>query len=433
VAQKLSTWGFLARAATIAFFLMWHFVRWFAVWLAMIVGARGQVRRRAWFGECLLGLFRDLGATFIKVGQIMSTRPDLLPPWVIDALEKLQDQVGPFEYEHVQRTLLEDFGRPPEELFEELARDPIASASVSQVHRARLHDGRIVAVKVRRPRIDEIVGFDLAVMRLFATLLTWIKPSTRLLAPGEAVDEFGRGIAMQLDFEIEAANSARFRKNFAGDPDVIFPELVPELCSKRVLTMDYIDGVKVLQFRKTSHDPTRLARIGFRILLKMIFEDGFVHADLHPGNIFITPEGKVAILDLGLVGELDDFNRRHFARYFAAWAQGDGRTMARIMVDLSPAPESVPDRARFEAAVEDFVKRWWGKRIGEVQIGVVVYDMMQILRKNRVRVNATFTLVNIAIAVTEGIGKQLDPSLDLMQEALPFFARFQFFAAETSY
>jgi len=141
----------------------------------------------------------------------------------------------------------------------------------------------------------------------------------------------------------------------------------------------------------------------------------------------------VAILDLGLVGELDDFNRRHFARYFAAWAQGDGRTMARIMVDLSPAPDQVPDRARFEAAVEEFVKRWWGKRIGEVQVSRVVYDMMQILRKNRVRVNATFTLVNIAIAVTEGIGKQLDPTLDLMQEAMPFFARYQFFASQTAY
>ena len=220
---------------------------------------------------------------------------------------------------------------------------------------------------------------------------------------------------------------------FEGDPDVIFPALCPELCSRRILTMDFIDGTKILQFRKTPHDPSRLARIGFRVLLKMIFEDGFVHADLHPGNIFVTPEGKVAILDLGLVGELDDFHRRHFARYFAAWAQGDGRTMAKIMVDLSPSAARVPDPEGFARAVEELVKRWWGKRIGEVQVGVVVYDMMQILRRHRVRVNATFTLVSIAIAVTEGIGKQLDPSLDLMHEALPFFARYQFFTPGTAY
>jgi len=423
---------FAARAATIAFFVFWHLVRWAAVWVALVAALRPRARRQAWFGDCLLALFRDLGATFIKVGQIMSTRPDLLPPHVIAALEKLQDQVGPFDYPWVQRTFLEDFGRPPEEIFEEFAREPIASASVAQVHRARLPGGRVVAVKVRRPKIDRIVQFDLTVMGLAARLMA-LAPSIRLLAPYEAVKEFGRGIHMQLDFHIEARNNARFRAMFEGDPDVIFPALCPELCSRRILTMDFIDGTKILQFRKTPHDPSRLARIGFRVLLKMIFEDGFVHADLHPGNIFVTPEGKVAILDLGLVGELDDFHRRHFARYFAAWAQGDGRTMAKIMVDLSPSAAHVPDPEGFARAVEELVKRWWGKRIGEVQVGVVVYDMMQILRRHRVRVNATFTLVSIAIAVTEGIGKQLDPSLDLMHEALPFFARYQFFTPGTAY
>jgi len=153
---------FAARAATIAFFVFWHLVRWAAVWVALVAALRPRARRQAWFGDCLLALFRDLGATFIKVGQIMSTRPDLLPPHVIAALEKLQDQVGPFDYPWVQRTFLEDFGRPPEEIFEEFAREPIASASVAQVHRARLPGGRVVAVKVRRPKIDRIVQQDRA-------------------------------------------------------------------------------------------------------------------------------------------------------------------------------------------------------------------------------------------------------------------------------
>lgn len=422
-------WG---RAVTIAFFVLWHGLRWFFGWLALLVAFRPREQRRRWFGDCLLGLFTDLGATFIKVGQIMSTRPDLLPPHVIAALEKLQDQVRPFSYAEVRQTILEDLGGVPEEIFEEFSKEPIASASVAQVHRARLPGGRVVAVKVRRPRIDQIVQFDLAVMRLVARAMA-LWPSIRLLAPAEAVDEFGRGIHMQLDFEIEAKHNRRFRELFAGDPDVVFPALVEELCGRRVLTMDFIEGTKILQFRKTPHDPKRLARIGFRVLLKMVFEDGFVHADLHPGNIFVTTEGQVAILDLGLVGELDDFHRRHFARYFAAWAQGDGRTMARIMIDLSPSAGRVPDEDGFVAAVEGFVRRYFGKRVGEVEVAQVVFDMMQILRRYRVRVNPTFTMVNIAIAVTEGIGKQLDPSLDLMQEALPFFARAGFYKAGTAY
>jgi len=412
----------LYRAAVIAFFLLWHTVRWFAGWLGLLVTLRGRAARQEWFAAALLALFRDLGATFIKVGQIMSTRPDLLPPHIIRALETLQDRVGPFAFAHVRRTIGEDFGAPLEEIFDEFSVEPIASASVAQVHRARLPDGRLVAVKVRRPDLERIVPFDLAVIRAVATAME-IVPSIKLLAPVHQVEEFGQAIQMQLDFRIEADNNRRFRSLFAGDPDVIFPELVDELCSQRVLVMGFVDGVKILQYARTPHDPTRLARVGFRTLLKMIFEDGFVHADLHPGNILITPEGKVALLDLGLVGTLGEMHRKSFARFFALWAQGDGRGMAQIMIDLSPSPETVPDPAAFREAVHEFVLPYRGKQLGEVHVGVVALGMMTILRKHRVRVNATFTLCNIAIAVTEGIGKQLDPRLDLMQEALPFFMK----------
>ena len=420
---------FVARAIVIFALVFGSFMRWLAGWLLMLLAFRGKAARQDWFGTCLMGLFRGLGATFIKVGQIMSTRPDLLPPHVIRALETLQDNVGPFPYHLVQRTLVEDLGRPPEQVFAEIQPQPIASASVAQVHKAKLLDGRVVAVKVRRPKIEQVVGFDLGVMRGFAWVMSLI-PSIKLLAPVESVDEFGRGIRMQLDFTIEAANNRRFRQNFAGDHEVVFPALVDELCTVRVLVMDFIEGEKILNFRKTPSDPKKLAEIGFRVLLKMVFEDGFVHADLHPGNILITRDSRVAILDLGLVGELDQAHKGAFARYFAAWAQGDGKTMAKIMTDYSPS-RSIPDYPGFEAAVVEFVKRYYGKRLGEVEVSKVFFDMMNILRRFRVRVNPTFTLVNIAIAVTEGIGKQLDPEVDLMSAALPFFARFDFFAVGT--
>jgi ubiquinone biosynthesis protein len=426
----MNTARFIRRALAIFSIVTLAFARWLVGWLLLLVMLAGRQRRQEWFALAIVGVFRSLGATFVKVGQIMSTRPDLFPPHVIRALETLQDNVGPFPWQKVQATFQAEYGKAPEEIFAEITPLPIASASVSQVHKARLPDGRVVAVKVRRPDIDEIVRFDLGVMRGFAHLMALV-PSIRLLAPVESVDEFGRGIQMQLDFTIEARNNRKFRDNFAGDRDVIFPALVDELCTSRILVMDFVDGTKILNFRQTPSDPRRLAEIGFRVLLKMIFEDGFVHADLHPGNIFITRDDRVAILDLGLVGELDGTHREGFARYFASWAQGDGKTMAKLMSELSPG-RHIRDYAGFEAAVVAFVQKYYGKRLGEVQVSLVFMDMMNILRKHRVRANPTFTLVNIAIAVTEGIGKQLDPDVDLMAAALPFFARFNFFTGATA-
>jgi len=411
------------RAAIICMTFLACGARWLAGWIVLLISGRGRARRQAWFGHMVLSLFRELGATFIKVGQIMSTRPDLLPDHVTRALEHLQDDVGPFPFEAAEQTLREDFGRPLLDSFAEFSPAPLASASVAQVHKARLPDGRIVAVKVRRPNVVELCTFDLAVMRFGARCLAAI-PTFAGLSPVAAVEEFGRAIFAQLDFAIEARNNQRFRENFKGQTDVIFPELVPELCSHRVLTMSFVEGTKVLAVsaRPTS-DPKRIARRGLQILLKMIFEDGFVHADLHPGNIFITPRDEIALLDLGLVGELDGPHRKNLARFFAAWAQRDGDTMAHLMYAMSSSAMSheTPAFEAYRASIIEFVGRYWGQRLGDVQVGRVLFDLLAIMRKHRIRANPTFTIVNIAIAVTEGIGKQLDPDLDLMAEALPYF------------
>jgi ubiquinone biosynthesis protein len=445
-AKSLPRWRLVARAAVIGALFAKHGTRFCLGWLGLWLRRSGKARRQAWLGQVVVDLFRQLGATFIKVGQIMSTRPDLIPEYISTALAELQDHVGPFPFEDVVRAVEVDLGRPLGAIFAEFGPVPIASASVAQVHKARLPDGRIVAVKVRRPDVVEICTFDLVVMRLWARVIARI-PSISTLSPIETLDEFGRAIFAQLDFRIEASNNRRFRANFKGHPDVVFPEVVESLSGEQVLTMSYITGTKILATRATRSDPKRVARLGLATLLKMIFEDGFVHADLHPGNIFITPDDKLALLDLGLVGELDEPHRKGFSRLFAAWAQRDGDGMARVIHELSiqsepsqgsgpPAmgsggtaaragsadPSGDPERfERLRAAIIEFVGRYWGQRLGDVQVGRVLLDLLGIMRRHRVRVNASFTIVNIAIAVTEGIGKQLDPELDLMVEALPYF------------
>jgi ubiquinone biosynthesis protein len=423
-AKSLPRWRLVARAFVIGVLFAKHGARFCIGWLGLLLRRSGKPARQAWLGRVVVDLFRQLGATFIKVGQIMSTRPDLIPEHLSSALAELQDHVGPFPFEEVVRAVEADLGRPLTSIYAEFAPVPIASASVSQVHKARLPDGRIVAVKVRRPDVVEICTFDLVVMRTWARLIAHI-PSISTLSPVEALDEFGRAVFAQLDFRIEAQNNRRFRDNFKGHPDVVFPEVVGALSGERILTMSYVAGTKILSTAETRSDPKRVARLGLAMLMKMIFEDGFVHADLHPGNIFITPDDKLALLDLGLVGELDEPHRQGFSRLFAAWAQRDGDGMARVIHHLSTgSDQESADPERFErlrAAVIEFVGRYWGQRLGEVQVGRVLLDLLAIMRRHRVRVNASFTIVNIAIAVTEGIGKQLDPELDLMHEALPYF------------
>jgi ubiquinone biosynthesis protein len=411
---------FVGRGVRIGLILLLYGIVWLVGWLLLLVAFRGKAARQAWFASRLTALIIALGATFVKVGQIMSTRPDLFPPHIIRSLERLQDNVGAFGWRHVERTFVEELGKTPAELFASFDRRPVASASVAQVHRATLRSGEEVAVKVRRPGLDDLVRFDLSVMRLLARVVALV-PTARLFAPVESVDEFGRSIRAQIDLRIEAANNRRFVDNFAGDADLGFPRLYPELCTRRILTMGFVHGAKVLEAPgKLGADPTRLARIGFRTLLKMVFADGFVHADLHPGNILVDAGGKVIILDLGLTAELDDAARRAFAQFFAGWAGGDGKVMARLMSELSPKAR-VADYAAYEREVIEFVGRYHGKALGEVAVSTVAFDMMNILRRHRVRVNPVYTMCNVAIAVTEGIGKQLDPRLDLVQEALPFF------------
>ena len=369
-------------------------------------------------GEALVRVLSQLGATYVKFGQILGSRPDLLGPGYIDALASLQDSVPPVPFADVERVLREDLPAEARAQLAELTPEPIAAASVAQVHRGRLQDGREVALKVQRPRARQQIERDLSLLGWGAGVLDHV-PSLRLLSLPGAVREFGVALHGQLDFRREAENNRRFARNFAGSSDVRVPELVPALCTQRVLCMEFVHGVKASQPEKVGGDKKRLARVGSELVLNMIFRDGFVHADLHPGNVLLTDDGKVVLIDLGMVATIPGEMVRPWVETNLAFAQQDGRKAARLFYGYAPSV-GTRDYARYEDEVDAYFKKLYGKRFGEVEVTEVVGGIMNILRRHGVQIDPVFTVVNVSMLVAEGLGKQLDPELDMVELSKPY-------------
>ena len=387
---------------------------------ALRAGRDGDARSAA-LGAALVALCTRLGATFIKVGQIASTRADLLPEPLVRELARLRDEVPPFSEEQVRRTLEAELGAPLGALFAAFDPEPVAAASVAQVHRATLPDGRAVAVKVRRPDIARKVELDRSILLLTGRVLERIVPSLRLVALEGALRQFCTAVEEQLDLRLEAENNRRFTQHFADDPDVVFPSLVPALCTGAVLTMAFVDGVHERDLERSEIDVRAVVRAGMRCVCRMIFLHGFVHADLHPGNMRFLPPGRVALFDLGLVGRLDDEERVRTARMLFAFATGDGATVARILYDGSPnaAP---PDYQRYAAEVAEYVGALQRRGLGNLQLTLEIGRLFDILRRHRIQARSHMTMVNLALMTAEGLGRRLAPDLSLTDEALPYLA-----------
>ncbi|MCP5065214.1 MAG: AarF/ABC1/UbiB kinase family protein, partial [bacterium] len=287
-------------------------------------------------------------------------------------------------------------------------------------HRAKLPDGHAVAVKVQRPEARLQIERDLVILAFWARLLDHI-PSVHMLSLPGAVERFGHALTGQLDFSQEARNNRRFATAFADVQGVDVPELVEELCTPRVLVMDFVDGVKATEPEKVGGDRAKLARTGGEAVLKMIFTDGFVHADLHPGNIILTQDDRVVLIDLGMVTEIPAELLRPWVETFVALSQRDGDSAARLFFTYAPTVGDT-DYAAFSADVNKHLDGLYGKSLGEVEISTAVSGMMNVLRKHRVQIDPSFTVVNIALLVAEGLGKQLDPGIDLVPLAQPYLA-----------
>lgn len=373
-------------------------------------------------GRAMVHFCARLGATFIKVGQIASTRGDLLPQPLIAELSRLQDRVPPFPFAAVRAVVESELGRPLEAVYREFDPTPVAAASVSQVHRAILAaGGDVVAVKVRRPDIERLVALDSRILVFVAGLLERLVPSLRLVSLADAMQHFCDAVALQLRFDLEADHNERFTANFADDPDIDFPRLHREASSRAVLTMGFVDGVHESGLEAAGVDPRRIALAGMRCVCRMIFLHGFVHADLHPGNLRFFAPGRIVLLDLGLVGSLTPEDRLSAAELLFAFATGDGRTVARLFYENAPY-RATTDYAAYENEMAELVAHVHRLGMGNVQVTVEIGRLFDVLRRHHIRARSHMTMVNLALMTAEGLGKRLAPDLSLADEAIPYLA-----------
>lgn len=366
-----------------------------------------------------------LGPIFVKFGQVLSTRRDLLPADIADELAKLQDQVPPFPAEQAAAILERVYGRRPEQVFSRFSRDPVASASVAQVHLAALQDGTEVAVKILRPGIADVIANDLALLDAGASLVELLWADGKRLRPHEVISEFARHLEDELDLMREAANANQLRRNFENSPLLLVPEVHWDYCSTEVMVMQRMHGFPVSQvdvLRTQGVDIRKLARAGVEIFFTQVFRDGFFHADMHPGNIFVSAQGQYIALDFGIMGTLTETDQNYLAQNFLAFFRRDYRRVAEAHIESGWAP---PDTRidEFEAAIRTVCEPIFDKPLKEISFGRVLLRLFQTSRRFNIEVQPQLVMLQKTLLNIEGLGRDLDPDLDLWDTAKPFLER----------
>jgi ubiquinone biosynthesis protein len=366
-----------------------------------------------------------LGPIFVKFGQVLSTRRDLMPADIADELARLQDRVPPFPGEQAEQILREAYGKPVAQVFTRFDSTPVASASVAQVHFATLPDGREAAVKVLRPGIAAIIAKDVALMDAGAQLLELLWTDGKRLKPREVVAEFARHLEDELDLMREAANANQLRRNFAGSPLLAVPEIYWDWCSTQVMVMQRMQGTPVSAvdaLRAQGVDIPKLARAGVEIFFTQVFRDGFFHADMHPGNILVTPEGQYVALDFGIMGTLTEVDKHYLARNFIAFFRRDYRRVAEAHVESGWAPPGTRVE-EFETAIRAVCEPIFDKPLKEISFGRVLLRLFQTSRRFNIEIQPQLVLLQKTLLNIEGLGRDLDPDLDLWSTAKPYLER----------
>jgi len=367
----------------------------------------------------------ELGPIFVKFGQAVSTRRDLLPLEIANELAKLQDQVPPFATAEVLDILAEAFGRPADAVFQEFERTPLAAASVAQVHAARMHDGREVVVKVLRPGVHRSVRKDVAVLYAIADLAERYWPDARRLRPREVVQEFEATLAKELDLMREAANAAQLRRNFEGSGKLYVPDVYWNYCRSNVLTMERIAGVPISDVEELKSRGTnirRLAENGVEIFFTQVFTHNFFHADMHPGNIFVDvtdpDRPRYIAVDFGIVGALSPRDQHYLAANFLAFFKRDYYRVARLHVDSGWVP-AYTRVTELEAAIRSVCEPIFNKPLKDISFGLVLLRLFQTARQFDMQVQPQLVLLQKTLLNIEGLGRQLYPELDLWATAKP--------------
>lgn len=378
-------------------------------------------------GVRLRRALEELGPTYVKLGQVLSMRPDVMTLEIAAELEKLQDEVPPFPFAVAKKEIERELKQPLAELFAEFAETPKASASLAQVHEAILLTGEKVMVKVQRPGIERTIAADIAILLELARLAEKHLPEIRVFDPVGLVNEFKRVITQETDFRQEAANSERFGAHFKDDPKVFVPRVYPELSGRRVLTMDKVTGIKIADtaaLAAAGLDKKQLTGNWAEITLKQVFVNGFFHADPHPGNVFAQPGHRIAFLDFGMMGRLDKRLRSCLTDLLTMVVQRDVRGIRDATLCVGRAPDDL-NLAGLDADLEEFLDRYYNKSLRELNIGQMMFNLAELVRKNDISLPSDLLLVFKVFITTEEISRRLEPEFTLVEQAKPFIAKLQ--------
>ena len=376
-------------------------------------------------GVRLREALETLGPIFVKFGQVLSTRRDLLPADLADELAKLQDQVPPFGSELAVAEVERSLGKRLDQVFDNFEKDPVASASVAQVHLAVLKGGTEVAVKVLRPGVEQAIAKDVLLLETAAGLLELAWADGRRLKPREVVAEFACYLDDELDLVREAANASLLRRNFAQSSLLAVPAIHWDFCSRRVMVMERMHGTPISQLdvlRRKGVDIPALSRAGVEIFFTQVFRDGFFHADMHPGNILVSDDGKYIALDFGIMGTLSEVDKSYLAQNFLAFFNRDYRRAAQAHLDAgwAPAGTRLDD---FEAAIRAVCEPIFARPLKEIYFGKLLLRLFQTSRRFNVEIQPQLVMLQKTLLNIEGLGRDLDPDLDLWQTAKPFLER----------
>lgn len=368
---------------------------------------------------------QDLGPTFVKLGQVLATRVDLLPPAWIDELGKLQNAVPALPWDAVLPQLREDLGAEPEAVFARVEHEPLAAASLAQAHRAWLADGSAVVLKIRRPGIRDTVEADLRLLKHLAVIVEKNLPELRRYHPQRIVQQFSASLRRELDFAAECRNAERIAHNFAGRDDIVIPRVYWQWTCERLNVQECLEGVPGRDLAAVDAmglDRVQLARTGAGLVLKMVLEDGFFHADPHPGNIFYMPDGAIGVIDFGMVGRVTEQRRFQIVRLLHGLVVHDSAAVAEVLADWTEENNDI-DEVRLQESADVFVDQYRGVPLKDLRMGAMLGDVTAMLREHGLSLPADLALMIKAFLTLEGMGRQLDPDFDMASEARPYLER----------